>query len=303
MRLGGYQKLLENHKARTSVADEALKDLPEMTAEEHEMAGDTALQQGHLVMAFVQYDKALRRAPTKISLQYKKGLVFLKRGLAQDALRAFQEVLKTDDSFALAHEGIGQAFLLMGDVLEAEKHFQRAITLDTGLWKSHNALGMIYDHQKRFDQAFASYRVAITHKKDDGSLFNNLGISYYRKGDYYSANQAFEKALNTGYTEAKVYNNLGLSLARLGRYQEALLAFTKGGNQAKAYNNLGVVYLTEGKYKEALAAFEQALAVSPRYYATASDNLRMAQQALDALPSTPHVPAVSSGEREMQPVR
>jgi Flp pilus assembly protein TadD len=295
LRMGAYQKLLEKQKAGMSVADEALKDLPEMTAEEYEMVGDQYFLQNNLPMAFVQYDKALHMAPTTISMRYKKGLIFLDRSLAKDALREFREVLKTDGTFALAYEGIGQAFLLMEDFREAEKNFQRAIALDASLWKSHNLLGMIYDLQKRFDEAISSYKVCMTLNKDSGLIFNNLGVSYYRKGDYENAIRAFEKALNMRYAGAKVYNNLGLSLAKLGRYQKALIAFTKGGDKAKALNNLGVMYLKEGKYKEATAAFEEAMELNPRYYTKASENLRITQQALGA-----DVLSILSGERDAQ---
>jgi Flp pilus assembly protein TadD len=302
-RLGDYQKLLDKHKSGMSVADETLKPLPEMTASEHEQLGDTYFLQHNLPMAFVQYDKALRLAPHQFSLRYKKGLILLKRHLAREALREFQEILHTDDTFALAYEGSGQALLLLGDMPQAEQTLQRAIALDASLWKAHQLAGMIYDHQQRFDAAIASYTAALALKKDDGSLYNNLGVSYHRKGDYDNAVRAFEKALHMGYADARVYNNLGLSLAQLGRYQDALVAFTRGGDQAKAQNNLGVIYLTAGKYREAVAAFEKALQLSPRYYATASENLRLAQQALAALPRAPAALSPASAESGAQAAR
>jgi Flp pilus assembly protein TadD len=302
-RMGDYQKLLDKHKSDMSVADEALKNLPEMTAKDYELAGDAYFLQHNLPMAFVQYDKALRLAPAQLSLRYKKGLILLERHLAREALREFQEILQTDDTFALAYEGSGQAFLLLGDIPQAEQTLQRAIALDASLWKSHQLTGMIYDHQERFEAAIASYRAALALKKDDGSLYNNLGVSYHRKGDYDNAVRAFEKALHMGYADARVYNNLGLSLAKLDRYQDALVAFTRGGDQAKAQNNLGVIYLTAGKYREAVAAFEKALQLSPRYYATANENLRIAQQALAAAPRDPAVFASPSGESGAQAAR
>jgi tetratricopeptide (TPR) repeat protein len=303
LRMGDYQKLLEKQKAGMSVADEVLQDLPEMTAEEYEMVGDNYFRQGNFSVAFVQYDKARRMAPARVSLRYKIGLVFLKKGLVEDALRAFQDILSTDDAFALAYEGIGQALLMRGDIRAAEQHFHRALALDGSLWKSHNALGMIYDHQGHFDEAIVSYKAAIALKSGNGALFNNLGLSYHRKGDYDNAIRVFLKALNMTDAKAKVYNNLGLSLAKLGRYREAFTAFTKGGDKARAYNNLGVIYLSEGKYEEATAAFEEAMALNSRYYTTANENLRIARQALGVSPFSPDVLANPSGERQAQPIR
>lgn len=279
-RMGDYQKLLEKQKAGMAVTDEALKHLPEMTAADYTLAGDQYFLQNNLPMAFVHYDKALRMAPDKPELRYKKGLIFLQRHLAEEARQEFHALLQADDTFAPAHEGLGQAFLMLGEAGKAEKHFQRAIALDASLWKAHNFLGMLYDQQQRFEAALASYTTALALHKDDAGLWNNMGVSFYKKGDYDNAVRAFEKAVQRGLTDVRVYNNLGLCLAKLGKYQEALIAFTRGGDKAKAYNNLGVIYLTEGKYQEALTAFQQALEASSQYYATASDNLRLAQQAL-----------------------
>jgi Flp pilus assembly protein TadD len=294
-RMADHQKLLEKQKASLSVGAEAHKNLPDMTATEYEMVGDNYLQHNNLPMAFVQYDKALKMAPGTISLRYKKASIYLKRHVLDEALREFQAILNTDQSFALAHEGLGHVFLLLGKFPESAEHLQRAIALDASLWKSHNFLGMVYDHERRFDAAIASYKASVALKKDEGPLYNNLGVSYARKGEYDYAMRAFEKALSTGYTHARVYNNLGLALTKLGREQEALVAFTRGGDKSQAYNNVGVIYLTDGKYREAAAAFEKALEVSPRFYTTASENLRIAQQALAASPPSPPAPAVPAG--------
>ena len=294
-RTGDHQKLLEKQKAGMSTREEAPKNLPDMTAAEYEMVGDNYLLQNNLPMAFVHYDKALRMAPGKVSLRYKKASIYIKRHVLDEALRELQEVLNTDQNFALAHEGIGHVFLLLGKFSESEAHLQRAIALDASLWKSHNFLGMVYDHQRRFDAAITSYKASVALKKDDGSLYNNLGVSYARKGEYDYAMRAFEKALSTGYTDARVYNNLGLALTKLGREQEALSAFSKGGDKSQAYNNVGVIYLTDGKYREAVAAFEKAMEVSPRFYTKASENLRIAQQALAASPPSPPVLSAPAG--------
>jgi Flp pilus assembly protein TadD len=294
-RLADHQKLLEKQKASMSAGEETRKNLPDMTATEYEMVGDNYLLQNNLPMAFVHYDKALRMVPGKVSLRYKKASIFFKRHLLDEALQEFQEVLNTDYTFALAHEGIGQVFLLQGKLPESEAHLQHAVMLDASLWKAHNFLGMVYDHQRRFDAAIMSYKAAIALKKDDGALYNNLGVSYARKGEYDYAMRTFEKALSTGYTDARVYNNLGLALTKLGREQDALVAFTRGGDKSQAYNNVGVIYLTDGKYKEAAAAFEKAMEVSPRFYTKASENLRIAQQALAGSPPSPPVLSVPVG--------
>ncbi|HSF32994.1 MAG TPA: tetratricopeptide repeat protein [Candidatus Tectomicrobia bacterium] len=282
-----YKKLLEQQKAGMPIDDKALKNLPEMTVADYERLGDSYFQLGNLNMAFIQYDKALRLDPSQVRLRYKMGLLFVKKGLPEDALAMFQEVLKRDASYALAYEGMGQAYLKVNRFKEAENQFRHSLTLNPQLWQSHNFLGMLYDRQQRFGEAIAEYQAAIQLKPDQGSLFNNVGMSYFLKGEHEKALDAFRETLKRGTANAKVYNNMGLTLGKLGRYQEALEAFKNGGDEAKAHNNLGVIYLAAGRYQEAIAAFERAIAVSPSYYLKASENLNTAKKALAEAASVP----------------
>jgi tetratricopeptide (TPR) repeat protein len=282
-----YKKLLEQQKAGMPLDDKALKNLPEMTAAEYERLGDSHFQSGNLNMAFIQYDKALRLDPSQVRLRYKMGLLFVKKGLPEDALTVFQEILKRDASYALAYEGMGQAYLKVNQFIEAENHFRHSLSLNPHLWQSHNFLGILYDRQQRFDEAIAEYQAAIQLKPDQGALFNNVGMCYFLKGDHERALEAFREVLKRGAASAKVYNNMGLTLGKLGRYQEALEAFTNAGDEAKAHNNLGVIYLAAGRYQEAIAAFERAIRASPSYYLKASENLNTAKKALAEVASVP----------------
>jgi tetratricopeptide (TPR) repeat protein len=282
-----YKNLLEQQKAGIPIEDKSLNNLPEMTATDFERLGDNHFQLGNLNMAFIQYDKALRLDPDQARLRYKMGLLFVKKGLLEDALTVFQEIVKRDASYALAYEGMGQVYLKMNNFKEAENHLRYSLTLNPQIWQSHNFLGMLYDRQQRFDEAIAEYKTAIALKPDQGWLFNNVGMSYFLKGEHERALEAFREALQRGAANAKVYNNMGLTLGKLGRYQEALEAFKNGGDEAKAQNNLGIIYLAEGKYQEAISAFEKAIQVSPSYYLKASENLNTAKKALAEAASVP----------------
>lgn len=269
---------MEKQKAGLPLGEDAVKKMPAMTAGEYERLGDTYLRQGNMNMAFVQYDKALRLEPSVTRIRYKLGILFVKRGLAEEAIKEFQGILKNDAHFALAYEGIGESQLSMGHVGDAENNFRRALALNPELWQSHNFLGIMYDRQKRFEEAIAEYQAALALKPEQGLVFNNLGMAYFHQGAYERAVQALIGAVKTGVTQTKVYNNLGLVLAKLGRYQEALQAFKEGGDEARAYNNLGMVYLGEQKYQEAIASFEKAVQLNPSYYLKANENLKIAQQ-------------------------
>jgi tetratricopeptide (TPR) repeat protein len=256
---------------------EALKELPEMTAQDHERLGDSYFSQENFPMACVHYEKSLKLLPGNTQVLYKQGLLFLAGGVYENALIEFQEILKKEPEYALAHEGMGQVFFLKGNLPEAEKHFQEAIKIDPKLWRAHDFLGIIYDFKKNHALAVQEYNAAITLNPTYGPLYNNLGTSYLMVGDFERAIDSFNKALQMKFAQKRLYNNLGLALCRAGRYSEALKAFREGGDEAQAYNNLGCFYLWDGKSEEATIAFEKAIGVRPSFYNKANENLRRSQ--------------------------
>lgn len=254
-----------------------LQKLPEMTAQEHEILGDSLLSQGQLAMAYIHYEKAQMLNPKKVSINYKKGLALLMADKNQDAIEAFQKMLKDQPNHSLSLEGIGQAYFQLKDYENASKYFNEALRIDSTLWRSHNYLGNIYDIQKKYELAIKEYSKAIFINPKDGRLYNNLGISYLLSGQHERAIGSFVKSIETGYQNPKVYNNLGLSLSKAGKYREAFESFQKGGNLAIAYNNIGCVYMAEGKYQDAIECFEKAIELNPGYYAKAGENLKRAR--------------------------
>lgn len=276
-----YKRIME--RQRLNHISEDVKNQPEMTAEDYEILGDRYLRQDDMDRAFIQYNKAWELNPKRLGVRYKMGLLFLRKGWPSEALKDFEGILNTDENYALAYEGIGQAFLKMGKYEEAEKNFTKALRLNPDLWLSHNFLGMLYDRQARFGDAISQYQAAINLRPDEDFLFNNLGVSYYLRGDYEKSAEMLLRALETGSSNPKnpkIYNNLGLVLVRLERYEKALEAFKKGGDEAVAYNNLGYIYFLQGRYKEAIESFEKAIEISPSFYKKAGKNMKRAKIAL-----------------------
>ena len=89
-----YKKLLKKQMARSSFEAQTSNKLPKMTDEEYEKLGDTHFRQGNLEGAFIQYEKALRLNPDPPQISYKKGLILLAKGIIQEAIEEFQQVLK-----------------------------------------------------------------------------------------------------------------------------------------------------------------------------------------------------------------
>ncbi len=275
--VGNYKEILERQRMGTTLDESMMPNLSDMTAGEYEQVGDNYILQGNVTMAFMQYNKGLASDATKTSLRYKLAVLYLRKGLPEDARGHFQEILKQEPGNAAALEGLGEAFLQSNDPESAEKHFRQALAADADRWKARNFLGLIYDQQKRYPDAIAEYEKAILLRPRDPRLRNNIGLSYLLNAEYDKAIAALDQAVQLGGKDSRTYNNLALAFGKAGRYPDAWEAFRKGSNAAMAYNNVGIVYLEQGRHDKASACFQKAVETSPSYYEKAKDNMNRTQ--------------------------
>lgn len=222
-----YKRIMQQQQRQKALIDEqeeALKKLPEMTADSYEKMGDYYLQQADKGRAFINYSKSVELEPQQSSARYKKGMLLLERGMTDEARKEFETIIENYPENALAYQGMARVSLTQGDTEKAEDYFRIALQKDSRLWQAHNFFGIIFDRQKRYADAQAEYKSAIAIRPDIGMLFNNLGLSYYLSEEYEKAVLAFEEALRKSENK-KIFNNYGLALMKLGKNNEAFEAF------------------------------------------------------------------------------
>jgi Flp pilus assembly protein TadD len=280
-----YQQILERQKAGINPESQAPVDLTKvMNEEDYEKLGDAHLQQGDFHTAKAQYEKVLQASPERISARYKLAVIYLEKGVPQDAYNQFHQILDYDLNFAPAYEGMGRALLKMEKDQEAEQEFQAALLYDSDMWTSKNYLGIVADRRHDHKEAIHLYEVALQKKSDDPSVLNNLGMAYYLDTQYENAVRTFQRAIQIGGSNDKISNNLGLALTKLGHYDLAYDAYVRGMDSAKAYNNLGVAFLEEGHFARASRCFEKAIETQPTFYEKAKENLTLSNRMLSKLP-------------------
>jgi tetratricopeptide (TPR) repeat protein len=276
-----YRQVMERQKGEGQGSLEDLTpSVPEMTAEEHERAGDMDAQRRNFPLAGVHYGKALKADPTRNSARLKLGQIFLQQVMFEPALTQFQDLRTREPNSAPAYQGIGHVYLLQGKLREAEVTLTKAVALDPSSWLSHNLLGLAYDQGQRHAEAITAYKTALVLRPREPAVLNNLGLAYALNGDHDAAIQTYEQAVAAGSTSPKLYNNLGVAYAHRQRYAAAIESFKNATDEPRAYNNLGVVLLNMGNPKQAAACFERAIELNPQFYEKAVKNLRQAQQAL-----------------------
>jgi tetratricopeptide (TPR) repeat protein len=279
-----YQKMLDQQKMKAAAADDTapvpLEKIPENDPNAIEQMGDMYLRQGNHDMAFIQYGKALRIDPNRLSVRQKVAHLYLRKELAAEALNEFDIILAKDKLNAGALQGKATALIQLNRLTEAEYVLNEITSIDGKAWQAYLLLGTVYDRHKRHEDAAFAYRKTIEINPKSAFAYNNLGVSLYQMSRYKDSAEALLSAISIDPADQRSHNNLGLSLFKLGKYSEALESLKKGGDDASAYNNMGVLYLEQKKYEEAVEHFEKAIEAKPSYYESAQTGLKKAKAGL-----------------------
>jgi predicted AlkP superfamily phosphohydrolase/phosphomutase/tetratricopeptide (TPR) repeat protein len=119
-------------------------------------------QQGKYKKAFEILDRIGREKFLGINFLCELGKVFLKINKTEDALNAFEDVLKIDDANAYAHFGIGQVCMKSGNMEEAAECFLNTTGLQYFNPVAHCKLGETLCHLKKYNEAAHAFEVALS---------------------------------------------------------------------------------------------------------------------------------------------
>ncbi len=190
------------------------------------------MRRAGLAIALATSIVACAHAPSKkereaAEIHYQLGAEALQAGRRPEAVREFEQALRSDEGHAPSHLGLGLAYQMSGKMQDAEREYRRAVALRPDLAEAHNALGQLLASTGRLEEAVKEFDLA-------------LGDMSYR--DAYLARC-----------------NKGLALYRLGQRDEGLAQLRTCVSLAPRYcqghRELGRIELDEGRIKEALASF------------------------------------------------
>jgi len=148
---------------------------------------------------------------------------------------------------------------------EAIKYLNQAIALDPQHFQSYKLLGLIYFQKKNFEQAAAAFQKCLEIKPDLVKVHNQLGRVYWEMGQAKKAEEEFKKAVvfdgnaTASYNLAEIYFKQEKLELALDYIQKCLL---KKEGWAKAYSLKGVILNKIGRFSEAIESFKKALQIS-----------------------------------------
>jgi tetratricopeptide (TPR) repeat protein len=246
----------------------------------------------------------------RITTQSAKALEFYTTGVSQwekfyysEALRAFDEAIRLDSSFAMAWArravldegtqnsirariGIARAVTLLPLVTKYEQMFirlqsyklnysnQQAMDLADSMIllypqekEVHLIRGNLYEFDKNLEDAIRSYRRAIKVDTSYALAVMSLGYAYSTIGEQEKAVEQMERYIRLAPEAADPRASFADILLRVGRYDEALNQYQQSLALKPDYwysmTQIGLIYLLKGRLKVANEQFHKGFASLP----------------------------------------
>ncbi|HYN16021.1 MAG TPA: protein kinase [Terriglobales bacterium] len=191
-----------------------------------------ALAQALRISLSPQEEKTIAHKPTE-NLQaydyYLRGRSYTRRESLEFALQMFEQAIKLDPGFALAHAAIANVCGLYHEtrgrdpkwIEQGRAACDRALALDPQLPEALVARGRILYTQQRYDEAIEYTRLALARKPDCEGAYNILGRAFFASGRFQEAANVADRAVEANGDDYNMYIPYMNALERLGDMKAA----------------------------------------------------------------------------------
>jgi len=198
------------------------------------------------------------------------------------AIGLYEQALRLDNHFALAHASLADASLAMYRethnafwILHAKVEAELAQKLDDNLKEAHLSLGNTYRATGKTDEATKEFKRALRLSPRCDDCYRRLGRAYEEAGMKIDAIIALQNAVTLNPYYWPNQNELGAAHLKFGEFDKALAAFRNYVELDPAnpigHQNIGVVYFLQGKFEQSIPEFERAMELQSDAAAVYSD--------------------------------
>ena len=229
-RLRVTTQLVESATRHSAWAERYDRQMEDVFAIQDEIA--RAIAQALRIRLSPQEEKTIARKPTENLQAYDyflRGRSYTRRENLDFALQMFEQAIKLDPNFALAHAGIASVCGMIYELRERSDRWierglaaaDRAAATDPNSAELLVARARLCYAQKKYDDAVRYGHMAIERKPDCEGAYNILGRAYFASGQYAEAVRLTDRALEMNGDDYNVYIPYALSLRQLGKGEAA----------------------------------------------------------------------------------
>jgi DNA-binding winged helix-turn-helix (wHTH) protein/tetratricopeptide (TPR) repeat protein len=185
------------------------------------------------------------------------------------ALEAFEQAIKIDPHYALAHCGKADAYFRLSNVhlppgevwLKAKKAAMKAVEIDNNLAEAHSSLGLVkvyYDHD--WIGAEIEFRKALELNPDLAMAHQRFGSYLTFMGRFEESIRHYEIAYELDPFSLQINTNLATTYFLRGENERAIEHLSKASelepNYMPIHFVMGCAYIEQNRLEEAIAEFE-----------------------------------------------
>jgi serine/threonine protein kinase/Flp pilus assembly protein TadD len=223
-------QLVETQSGHTLWAQRYDREMADVFEVQDEIARSIA--QAFRINLSPQEEKKIASKPTENSLAYDyflRGRSYARRESLEFALQMFEQAVKLDPAFALAHAGIanvcGVYFETHGAdpkwIERGEAAYRRALEINPQLAEALVGQARIYYALQKHEEAIHYALQAIERKPDCEGVYNVLGRAYFASGRFQEAGDLVERAIEANGDDYNTYIPYTNALDRLGKNDKA----------------------------------------------------------------------------------
>jgi tetratricopeptide (TPR) repeat protein len=244
-----------------------LRQLMPRSTEALQKLGETLAMENRDGDAIAAFQEILRLDDSSVSAFFVMGQVFTRQGKNAEARHCFERALELKPDSSLAHWRLGETLESLGEPEEAQRHFHQALQRRTRTLDALNILGRVCFDKGWFREAATNYLDVIRINPLDAPAYVSLGRCLESLGNPEEAERSFSEALRLNPNLSNAHFRLGMALAHRGDDAGALKQFAETvrltPDSAEARLNLGILLMNQSRRGEALEQFQEVLRRDP----------------------------------------
>jgi len=276
-------QLVESQTGHTVWAQRYDREMADVFEVQDEIARSIA--QAFRINLTPQEERKIAQKPTENSLAYDfflRGRSYARRESLDFALQMYEQAIKLDPNFALAHAGVAYLCAMILEFRDQDPKWlersqaacNRALELDPQLAEALVARARLSYSQHNHQEAIDLARRAIARKPDCEGSYNVLGRAYFASGRFEEAADLIELAIAANGDDYNVYIPYTNALQRLGRekenkhYREMEMLILERQlemvpEDVRARSLLAADYANLGRVEDAVRQLQMAAALRP----------------------------------------
>ncbi len=276
-------QLVETSTGHTTWAQRYDRELQDVFEVQDEIARSIA--EAMRVTLSAQEKTTIARKPTENSMAYDyllRGRSYTRRESLEYAIQMFEQAIRLDPGFAMAHAGVANACAVKYEyhgkdpvwLEKARASCERALAIDPQLADGLIARARIAYAQQKYDEAIQYVRMAVARKKDCEGAYNIIGRAYFASGRFQEAVALFDEAIAANGDDYNMYIPYVNAMEALGN-KEAVRAFREKEmvvleqqldlvpEDVRARILLAADYASIGRETDSIRQLEMAVALRP----------------------------------------